>query len=153
LNERDFRARGIAAVFVAAAASSLLGLVLLIVAGPSAPTASNQWMTKPGDNAAVAAIALIWAPAFALIPSALLGYFIERPKARWILATDRNIGVHLALSVLGAMALSILFRVVLHLIDPKYPLLDLFGLGLFVIIGVGSGLAWWFLVIVPGKRS
>ena len=110
-------------------------------------------MAKPGDVAAVAAIALIWAPAFALIPSALLGYFIERPKARWILATDGNIVVHLALSVLGAMALSVLFRIVLHLIDPKYPLLDLFGLGLFVIIGVGSGLAWWFLVIVPGKRS
>jgi hypothetical protein len=153
LNERDFRSRAIAAVFVAAVASSLLGLVLLIVAGQFAPAASNQWMTKPGDVAVVAAIALIWAPAFALIPSALLGYFVERPKARWILANDGNIAVHLALSVLGAMALSVLFRIVLHLIDPKYPLLDLFGLGLFMIIGVGSGLAWWFLVIVPGKRS
>jgi hypothetical protein len=49
--------------------------------------------------------------------------------------------------------LSVLFRIVLHLIDPKYPLLDLFGLGLFMIIGVGSGLAWWFLVILPGKRT
>jgi len=153
LNERDFRSRAIAAVFVAAVASSLLGLVLLIVAGQFAPSGSNKWMAKPGDVAAVAAIALIWAPAFALIPSALLGHFIERPKARWILATDGNIVVHLALSVLGAMALSVLFRIVLHVIDPKYPLLDLFGLGLFVIIGIGSGLAWWFLVIVPGKRS
>lgn len=153
MNERDFRSRAIAAVFVAAVASSLLGLVLLIVAGQFAPAGSNEWMAKPGDIAAVAAIALIWAPAFALIPSALLGYFIERPKARWILATDGNIVVHLALSVLGATALSVLFRIVLHLIDPKYPLLDLFGLGLFAIIGVGSGLAWWFLVILPGKRS
>ena len=153
MKERDFRSRGIAAVRVAAIVSSLLGLVLLIVADQFAPTASNRWMTKPGDVAVVAAIALIWAPAFALIPSALLGYFVERPKARWILATDGNIAVHLALSVLGAMALSVLFRIVLHLIDPKYPLLDLFGLGLFMIIGVGSGLAWWFLVIVPGKRS
>jgi hypothetical protein len=153
LKERDFRSRGIAAVCVAAIVSSLLGLVLLIVADQFAPTASNRWMTKPGDVAVVAAIALIWAPAFALIPSALLGYLVERPKARWILANDGNIAVHLALSVLGAMALSVLFRIVLHLIDPKYPLLDLFGLGLFMIIGVGSGLAWWFLVIVPGKRS
>jgi hypothetical protein len=153
LKERDFRSRAIVAVVVAAVASSLLGLVLLIVAGQFAPAGSNEWMTKPGDIAAVAAIALIWAPAFALIPSALLGYIVERPKARWILATDGHIAVHLALSVLGAMALAVLFRIVLHLIDPKYPLLDLFGLGLFVIIGVGSGLAWWFLVIVPGKRS
>lgn len=153
MKERDFRSRAIAAVFVAAVASSLLGLVLLIVAGQFAPTASNQWMTKPGDVAAVAAIALIWAPAFALIPSALLGYFIERPKARWILANDGSVLIHLALSVLAAMLLSFLFRIVLHLIDPKYPLLDLFGLGLFTIIGVGSGLAWWFLVIVPGRRS
>jgi hypothetical protein len=153
LKERDFGSRGIVAVFVATIVSSLLGLVLLIVADQFAPTASNRWMTKPGDVAVVAAIALIWAPAFALIPSALLGYFVERPKARWILATDGNIAVHLALSVLGAMALSVLFRIVLHLIDPKYPLLDLFGLGLFMIIGVGSGLAWWFLVILPGKRT
>lgn len=153
MKERDFGSRGIVAVFVATIVSSLLGLVLLIVADQFAPTASNRWMTKPGDVAVVAAIALIWAPAFALIPSALLGYLVERPKARWILANDGNIAVHLALSVLGAMALSVLFRIVLHLIDPKYPLLDLFGLGLFMIIGVGSGLAWWFLVIVPGKRS
>jgi hypothetical protein len=49
--------------------------------------------------------------------------------------------------------LALLFRVVLYLIDPKHPLFDPFGLGLFTIIGLGSGAAWWFLVVLPGKRG
>lgn len=140
-------------MFAAAVASSVLCLAIVLIAGQFAATVNNDWITKPGDIMAIAAITLIWAPAFALIPAAVLGYLVERPKARWVIATDGGIAIHLALSLLAAIVLSILFRIALHLINPRNPLIDLYGLGLFAIIGLGSGLAWWFLVILPGKRG
>ena len=141
------------AVLVAALASSVLGFVILLITSQFSPTGSKKWLTNPGYVAATAAIVVIWAPAFALIPAALLGYFVERPKARWLIANDGGIAIHLLLSVIAALVLSVLFRIVLHLIDTKYPLFDPFGLGLFAIVGVGSALAWWFVVIVPERRA
>jgi hypothetical protein len=153
LSEPGFRSRAIVAVVAAAVASSLLALAILIITNQFVSTGSNAGIKHPGDILVIAAIALIWAPAFALIPAALLGYFVERPKARWLIANRGGIAVHLALSVLAAIALSILFRIVLHLINTKNPLIDLYGLGLFAVIGLGSGLAWWFIVILPGRRG
>ncbi len=153
LSDSTFRSRAIVAVVAAAVCSSLLALAILVITGQFASTGSNAGIEHPGDILVIAAIALIWAPAFALIPAALLGYFVERPKARWLIGNDGVIAVHLALSILAAILLSILFRIVLHLINPKNPLVDLYGLGLFAVIGLGSGLAWWFIVIVPGRRG
>ena len=153
MNERSFRSRAIAAVIAAAVGSSVLAFVITLILGAVSPTGNNKRMTDVVDLAVIGAVVLIWAPAFAIIPAGLLGYFVERPKAKWVIANDGGPAVHLVLSILAAIFLSVLFRVVLHLIDPKHPLFDPFGLGLFTIIGVGSGLAWWFLVVVPGKRE
>jgi uncharacterized membrane protein YeiH len=70
-----------------------------------------------------------------------------------MIANHGGIAAHLTLSVLAAVVLSILFRIGLRLFDPHKSLVDPFSLGLFAIIGLGSGLAWWFIVIVPGKRA
>jgi hypothetical protein len=153
LSPQSFRSRAIVAVAAAAVCSSLLALAILVITGQFVSTGSNAGLKHPGDILVIAAIALIWAPAVALIPAALLGYFIERPKARWLIANRTGFAVHLALSILAASALSILFRIALHLINPSNPLVDLYGLGLFAVIGLGSGLAWWFIVIVPGRRG
>lgn len=149
----DLRSRALVAVVAAAVGSSLLCLAILIVADQFAASGGNAWAAKPGDIVVVAAVALIWAPAFALIPVALLGYFVERPKAKWMIASNGGIAVHLSLSVMAAILLAILFRIALHLINSRNPLVDVFGLGLFAIMGLASGLAWWFLVIVPGRRG
>ena len=149
----ELRSRALVAVIAAAVGSSLLCLAILIVANQFVASGSNAWAAKPGDIVVVAAVALIWAPAVALIPVALLGYFVERPKARWMIANNGGIAVQLSLSVLAAIGLSILFRIALHLINPRNPLVDIFGLGLFAVMGLASGLAWWFLVILPGRRG
>ena len=99
----DIRSRAFIAVVAAAVGSSLLCLAILIVANQFAASGSSAWAAKPGDIVVVAAVALIWAPAFALIPVALLGYFVERPKARWMIADNRGIIVHLSLSVMAAI--------------------------------------------------
>ena len=125
----------------------------MLIAGAVNPAANSAWKGDVTALLATGAIILIWAPAIALIPAALLGYFVERPKAKWMVANRGGLVVHLALSVLAAVVLSLLFRIVLRLIDGKAPLLDPFGLGLFAIIGLASGLAWWFLVIVPARRG
>jgi len=149
----ELRSRALVAVVAAAVGSSLLCLAILIVANHFVASGSNAWAAKPGDIVVVAAVALIWAPAVALIPVALLGYFVERPKARWMIANNGGVAVQLSLSVLAAIGLSILFRIALHLINPRNPLVDIFGLGLFAVMGLASGLAWWFLVILPGRRG
>ncbi|HEX4761568.1 MAG TPA: hypothetical protein VFU87_02125 [Sphingomicrobium sp.] len=147
----ELTSRSLAAVLAAAVGSSVLAFLVTLVIGAVSPAANSAWKGDVATLLATGAIVLIWAPAIALIPAALLGYFVERPKAKWMIASRGGILVHLALSVLAAVALSGLFRIVLHLIDPKAPLFDPFGVGLFAIIGLGSGLAWWFLVILPGR--
>jgi hypothetical protein len=157
LSAGDFKSRGFIAVIAAAVGSSVLAFVIALVMSAVSPTGNSRWLTDLTDVAVVAAIVLIWAPAFALIPAALLGYFVERPKARWMIASDGSLPLHLVLhfvlSLLAAAVLFVLFRIVLQLFDPTKPLLDLFGFGLFMIIGVGSGLAWWFLVVLPERRK
>lgn len=145
----DFRFNGFMAVLAAAVASSVLGFVLLAVFGPHAGRP-----VRYGDLPAIVAIVLIWAPAFALIPAGILGWLVERPKARAMIA--RRAGgfiLHIALSVAAVALFWFLFRVVVHFTYPTNPLIDVPSLALFVLVGLCSGISWWFLVVLPGRRE
>ena len=143
--------RGAVAVLVAAVASSVLGFTIFLLFGVSERSESRDWTSSVP---AIAAIVLIWAPAFALVPAGILGWLVERPKARVMITRGRGgFAVHVALSVLAAAALSLLLRIALHLINSRYPLLDSFSLALFSIIGLCSGISWWLLVVLPGRRE
>jgi hypothetical protein len=116
------------------------------------PTGGRGW--RAGDLPATIAIVAIWAPAFALIPAGILGLLVERPKAR--AAIRRRAGgffPYILLSVVAAAVLSLLLRIALHLANPIYPLVDVFSLGLFCIVGLCSGISWWLLVVLPGRRG
>ena len=137
------------AVLVAALASSVLGFVLLAVFVPHAGRP-----VRSGDLPAIVAIVLIWAPAFALVPAGILGWLVERPKARAMIARRTGGFIpHLALSVVAVALFWFLFRIAVHLAYPTNPLIDVPSLALFSIIGLCSGLSWWFLVVMPGRRG
>ncbi len=154
MSQGGFKSRGFIAVIAAALGSSVLGFAILVITSQFSPAGSNKWLTNPGYVAATAAIVLIWAPAFALIPAALLGYFVERPKARAMIKRGQGgLVLQVALSVLAAAALSLLLRIGLHLTNPMYQLWDPISLAGFSLIGLCSGVAWWFLVIVPQRRT
>ena len=139
------------AVLAASVASSVLAFIvfLMLYATPSAR--SGSWTDAVPATIAIVAI---WAPAFALIPTGVLGLLVERPKARAAIRR-REVGFvpYTLLSVVAAAVLSFLLRIVLHLTNPSYPLLDAFSLGLFSIIGLCSGISWWLLVVLPGRRG
>jgi hypothetical protein len=140
------------AVLAASIASSVLAFVIFLMLNAMHPTGGRGW--RAGDLPATIAIVAIWAPAFALIPAGVLGLLLERPKAR--AAIKRRAGgfiQYILLSVVSAAVLSFLLRMVLHLINPIYPLLDTFSLGLFSIVGFCSGISWWLLVVLPGRRK
>jgi hypothetical protein len=146
--------RGFMAVVAASVASSVLAFVATLVFGFLSPTSNHSWIGDPGMIAATIAIVAIWAPAFALIPAGILGFLVERPKARAMI--ERRTGgfvPHLLLSVGAAALLSFLLRIVLHVANPMYPLVDVFSLGLFTLIGFCSGISWWFIVVLPGRRA
>jgi hypothetical protein len=139
------------AVLAASVGSSVLGFVILVAASAVYPAGNSSWT----DNLpATIAIVVIWVPAFALIPAAILGFVVERPKARAMI--ERRAGgfvQHILLSVVAAALLSFLLRIVLHLANPMYPLLDSFSLALFTLVGFCSGISWWFLVVLPRRRG
>ena len=140
------------AVLAASVASSVLAFLIFLVFGATHPNGGRGW--RADDLPATIAIVAIWAPAFALIPAGVLGLLVERPKAR--AAIRRGVGgfvPYILLSVVAAAMLSFLLRIVLHLTNPIYPLVDVFSLGLFSIIGLCSGISWWFLVVLPGRRG
>jgi hypothetical protein len=129
-----------------------LAFIIFLVLGALHPTGGRGW--RADDLPATIAIVAIWAPAFALIPAGVLGLLVERPKAR--AAIERRAGgsiPYILLSVAAAAVLSFLLRIALHLTNPIYPLLDAFSLGLFSIIGLCSGISWWLLVVLPGRRG
>jgi hypothetical protein len=136
------------AVLVTALASSVLGFVLLAVFGPH--TGSP---VRSGDLPVIASIVLIWAPVFALIPAGILGWLVERPKARAMIAR-RTGGLvsQLGLSVAAVALFWLLFRIGVHFAYPTNPLIDVPSLVLFALIGFCSGLSWWFVVVLPGRR-
>jgi hypothetical protein len=138
-------------VAAASVASSVLAFIvfMMIYATPSSGSGSLIEALP-----ATIAIVAIWAPAFALIPAGILGLLVERPKARAAIRHRAARFVpYLLWSVVAAAGLSFLLRIVLHLTNPIYPLLDAFSLGLFSIIGLCSGISWWLLVVLPGRRG
>jgi hypothetical protein len=60
---------------------------------------------------------------------------------------------HVALSVAAVALFWLLFRIGVHFAYPTNPLIDVPSLALFVLIGLCSGLSWWFLVVLPGRRG
>jgi hypothetical protein len=140
------------AVLVASVSSSLLAFFIFLVLGTLHPTGGRGWRTD--DLPATIAIVAIWAPAFALIPAAILGLFVERPKARTAIKRRSGGSIpFILLSVVAAAVLSFLLRIALYLTNPIYPLLDAFSLGLFSIVGLCSGISWWLLVVLPARRA
>ena len=151
LRTGNFRSNGLAAVLAASVASSVLAFIVFLMLYATPPSGSGSWTDA---LPATIAIVAIWAPAFALIPAGVLGLLVERPKARAAIRR-RAAGFvpYTLLSVVAAVVLSFLLRIVLHLTNPIYPLLDAFSLGLFSIIGLCSGISWWLLVVLPGRRG
>ena len=151
MRSSSFNSRGFAAIVVAAFASSVLAFAVLIIVGLVWPTGRSF---RLDDLPATIAIVAIWAPAFALIPAGVLGLLVERPKARAMIKRPEGGFIpHVVVSVAVAALLSLLLRIVLHLTNPMYPLVDTFSLGLFTLIGFCSGVSWWLLVVVPGRRG
>ena len=138
-------------MLAASVASSVLAFIFFVMLHATPSSGSSSWIEV---LPAAIAIVAIWAPAFALIPAGVLGLLVERPKARAAIRR-RAAGFvpYILWSVVAAAVLSFLLRIVLHLTNPIYPLLDAFSLGLFSIIGLCSGISWWFLVVLPGRRG
>ena len=139
------------AVLAASVASSVLAFIVFLMLYATTNSGGSSWTDY---LAATIAIVTIWAPAFALLPAGALGLLVERPKARAaIRRRDAGIVPFTLLSVVAAAALSFVLRIVLHLTNPIYPLLDALSLGLFSIVGLCSGISWWLLVVLPGRRG
>jgi hypothetical protein len=137
------------AVLAASVASSVLAFVIFLLFGLAGSTGKPIGMD---DLPVIAAIVLIWAPAFALIPAGILGWLVERPKARAMIARRAGGFVpHIALSLAAVVMLWLLFRIVVHFIYPTNPLIDAPSLALFTLIGLCSGISWWFLVVLPER--
>ena len=138
------------AIIVAAVASSVVGVGGVILASLLSPAGAPL---KPGHLVAALGIALFWAPAIAFVPAAIIGYLVERPKARAMIARRRGgLITHLSVSVIAGIAFALLFRVVLNIFDPGKPIFDLLTLQACTLVGFCSGLAWWYLVVLPGRR-
>ncbi|HEU4958497.1 MAG TPA: hypothetical protein VFT40_12820 [Sphingomicrobium sp.] len=145
------RSPAVVAIFAAAIASSLLTFVILIVTGwiglPSGPDV-------PLQIAVFLSIVFIWAPAFALVPAGILGFVLERPLSRWLIGRRQGGFVeHLIVVIAAALILWLLLRVIVVLMGPQTQLIDLPSLIVFAIVGLCSALSWWFLVVLPGRRS
>ena len=141
--------RGLVATVAAAFAAPAVGMLAILIGSlvTGAPL-------KPGHLVAMVGITLFWAPAIAFIPAALIGLLVERPKSREMIVRGRGgLAVHLLTSALAGAVLALLFRLLLRLFDPAKPILDPPILGFFTLIGLCSGIAWWVLVVVPGRRA
>jgi hypothetical protein len=139
------------AVLAASVGSSILAFIVFLLVYATPSSGNGSWTDA---LPATIAIVFIWAPAFALIPAGVLGLLVERPKARSAIRRPAvGFVPYTLLSVAAAAVLSFLLRIGLHLTNPTYPLLDAFSLVLFSIIGLCSGISWWFLVVLPGRRG
>jgi hypothetical protein len=135
-----------------AVASSVLAFAIFVIVGLVWPSGNRGWRME--DLPATIAIVAIWAPAFALIPAGIFGLLVERPKARTMIKRRAGGFVwHMVLSVVAAVLFWLLFRIGVHYAYPTNPLIDLPSLALFCLIGLCSGVSWWFLVVVPGRRA
>ncbi|HEU5285089.1 MAG TPA: hypothetical protein VFU20_01100 [Sphingomicrobium sp.] len=129
----------------------MLGFLILVVTGPM----EFAGMRDPVmELAVVAAVVLFWAPAFAFIPAAILGWFVEQPKARRMIARrSGGLAPHLAISIVAALLLWLLFRTGLFITASTPQLMDGPSLALFALVGLCSGVSWWFMVVEPGRRK
>lgn len=146
-----FRSRGFVAAAVAAFAASVLGMLAVVIGSLISPTGSAF---KPEHLIAVVGITLFWAPVIAFVPAAIIGFLVERPKSKAMIGRQRGGFVaSVALSTLAGAVLAVLFRLTLHLFDPGKVIFDPLVLQFFTLIGFCSGLAWWYLVVLPGRRT
>ena len=147
---KALRSRGVMAAIAAAIASSVLGFVVLAMSGQLALAKMRDPVT---ELPVVVAIMLFWVPAFALVPAAILGWLVERPKARAMIARRSGwLLTHLLLSMLAALVLWLVFRMLLVIADATPGFMDAPSLVLLILVGLCSGIAWWFLVVEPGRR-
>ena len=145
-----WKSRGVMAAAVAAFATSVIGMLAVVIGSLLTPTGAP---IDSGHFVAMIGITLFWAPAIAFIPAAILGFTVERPKARAMIARGRGgFVVHLLTSVTAGAILAIVFRFIIHLLNPMQPILDPLVIGFFTLIGFCSGVAWWLLVVLPGRR-
>jgi hypothetical protein len=152
LRSSSFSSRGFAAVLATAVASSVLAFAIFVIVGLVWPTGNRGW--KMDDLPATIAIVAIWAPAIALIPAGVFGLLVERPKARTMIKRRAGgFASHMVLSVAAAALFWLLFRIGVHYAYPTNPLIDIPSLALFCLIGLCSGISWWFLVVAPGRRA
>ena len=146
-----FGARGFTAVVAASVAASILGFLALVMSGQLDLGAMREPVK---DVPVIAAIMLVWVPAFAFVPAAILGWLVECPKAARLI--DRRSGglvESLSLSVGAALLLWLAFRVVLYAAHSTPQLMDAPSLALLALLGLCSGIAWWLLVVEPGRRG
>ena len=145
------RSRGVMAAVATAIASSILGFIILVLSGQLDMSAMRQPAT---ELPVIAAIVLIWVPAFAFVPAAILGWLVERPKARAMIARrSGGLAPHVVLSVAAAVLLWALFRIFLVIIDSTPRFMDAPSLALLVLVGLCSAIAWWFMVVEPGRHE
>ena len=141
----------IIAILVTAVASSV-GAFLILIA--SNWTGMPKDVVSPLDIAVWLSVVFIWAPAFAFVPAAVLGFLLERPISRRLIARGQGGFVeHLLLVVAMALALWLMLRVTVVALGPQDRIMDPLSLVLFAIIGLCSALSWWFLVVVPGRHA
>ena len=142
---------GLMAVIAGAIASSVIAVAVVIVVSLVSPGGSP---IKLGHLGAAVGIALFWAPPIAFIPAGVIGYLVERPKAKAMIARRRGgLFSHLLISTLAGAAFGLLFRLLLNLFNPTQPLIDPPILLVCTWIGFCSGVAWWRLVIIPGRGA
>jgi branched-subunit amino acid ABC-type transport system permease component len=99
-------------------------------------------------------IVLIWAPAFALVPAGILGFALERPLSRRLIArNDGGFFGHLLAIVVASLGLWLLLRIAVVLSGPQTQIIDAPSLALFAIVGLSSALSWWYLVVLPGRLT
>ena len=129
----------------------MLAFVVLLLIGWIGPPTGPGWLL---DTAVLLSILLIWGPAIAAIPAAILGVVLERPVAKRLIARGQGGFTQHLLMVLGcALLLWLTVRVAVVVTGPQDRIMDPLSLVLFLIIGLCSALSWWFLVIVPGRHA
>jgi hypothetical protein len=147
----DTGARWFVAAAVTAFAASVIGMLAVLVYGLIAPTAAP---IKPNHIIAIVGITLFWAPVIAFVPAAIIGLLVERPKAKAMIARGHGgLLASVTASTLAGAMLALLFRLALYVFDPRKALIDPPVMAFFSLIGFCSGLAWWNLVVVPGRKS
>ena len=141
----------IVAIISAAIASSVVTFIILVITGWIGVPSGPNW---PLDIAVVLSIIFFWAPAFALVPAGVLGFALERPYARRLIARrDGGFVAHLLVVMTASLLLWLLLRVAVVLTGPQQEIFDPQSLAVFAIIGLCSALSWWFLVVLPGRRA